>query len=92
MFFMKPFPGSGADNHATMPADERGTRSQPSDNESSDSDKVRWMWLADFALSRAPTEQTVAETEALARKEQEAIKRRIRRTAERVKGQSKSTQ
>ncbi len=85
MVFMKPAPESQPNNHSTMPAQERGRRSQPSDD-----DRVRWMWLADLALRHAPIEQVVAETEALARKEQAAIKRRIRRTAEQVKRQSKS--
>jgi hypothetical protein len=71
--------------HAILPAAERGTRSQPSDD-----DRVRWMWLADLALRSAPAEQLVAETEALARKEQAAIKRRIRRTVHEVKRQSTS--
>ena len=73
--------------HPTMPADERGKRSQPADN-----DRARWLELADSALRRAPSEEDVAETEALARKEQEKIKRRIRPTAEKVKGHSKSKQ
>jgi hypothetical protein len=64
MYFMKPPHASHPDNHPTMPAQERGRRSQPSDD-----DRVRWMELADFALRRAPIEQIVAETEALARKE-----------------------
>jgi hypothetical protein len=71
--------------HAILPAAERGTRSQPSDD-----DRVRWLWLADLALRSAPAEQLVAETEALARKEQAAIKRRIRRTVHQVKRQSTS--
>jgi hypothetical protein len=64
MFFMKPPPAFQPDNHSTMPAQERGRRSQPSDD-----DRARWMELADYALRHAPTEQVVAETEALARKE-----------------------
>jgi hypothetical protein len=48
--------------------------------------------LADSALRRAPSEEELAETEALARKEQEKIKRRIRPTTEKVKGHSKSKQ
>jgi hypothetical protein len=71
--------------HATLPAEERGTRSQPSDN-----DRARWLALADAALRCGASEEDVAETEALARKEQAAIRRRIRPTAERVKSQSKS--
>ena len=73
--------------HATTPAEERGTRSLDNPN-----DSARWLALADTALRQGARDEDVAETEALARKEQEAIKRRIRRTAERVKGQSKSTQ
>jgi len=87
MYFIKRSYDSDPSNHLTMRAQERGTRSRPSDD-----DRVRWMWLANFALRHAPTEQVVAETEALARKEQAAIKRRIRRTAEQVKRQSKSKQ
>ena len=55
-----------------MPADERGRRSQPADD-----DRARWLELADAALRRAPSEEEIAETEILARKEQEKIKRRI---------------
>lgn len=88
MTFNKPAqPPEDAIGHPTMPADERGKRSQPDDN-----DRARWLELADSALRRAPSEEDVAETEALARKEQEKIKRRIRPTAERVKGHSKSKQ
>jgi hypothetical protein len=75
------------DQHATIPADERGTRSLDNPN-----DSARWLALADTALSRGASEDEVAETESLARKEQAAIKRRIRRTAEKVKRQSKSKQ
>ena len=70
-----------------MPADERGQRSQPDYQE-----RARWLELADAALRRTPSEEDVAETEALARKEQERIKRRIRPTAEKVKRHSKSKQ
>jgi hypothetical protein len=87
MFFMKPAPDPQSDKHSTMPAWERGRRSQPSDE-----DRARWLELADTALRHAPTEQVVAETEALARREQAAIKRRIRSTAEQVRRQSKSKQ
>ena len=73
--------------HATLPAEERGTRSQPSDD-----DRARWLALASTALRCGASEENIAETEALARKEQAAIRRRIRRTAERVKSQSKSNQ
>jgi len=71
----------------TMPADERGKRSQPDEN-----DRARWLELADAALRRAPSDEDVTETEALARKEQEKIKRRIRPTAEKVRRHSKSKQ
>jgi len=74
--------------HATQPADER-PRGVSVINPN---DQARWLALADTALRHAPTEQDVAEVEALARKEQAAIKRRIRRTAEQVKRQSKSKQ
>ena len=70
-----------------MPAWERGRRSQPSDE-----DRARWLELADTALRMDATEKVVAETERLARKEQAAIKRRIRRTTEQVKRQSKAKQ
>jgi len=59
---------------------------------SSDDFHVPWLRLADFLLSPTPTANDIAVIEALARKEQEAIKRRIRRTAEQVKRQSKSKQ
>ena len=73
--------------HATLPANERGTRSLVNAN-----DSVRWLELADAALRLALTEEQLAKTEVLARKEQEAIKKHIRRTAETVKRQSKSKQ
>ena len=53
---------------------------------------ARWLALADTALRQGASEENVAETEALGRKEQTAIKRRIRRVAEKVKRQSKSEQ
>jgi hypothetical protein len=87
MYFIKRSSDSDPSNHPTMRAQERASRSRPGDD-----DQVRWMWLADLALRHAPTEQVVAETEAFARKEQAAINRRIRRTAEQVKRQSKSKQ
>jgi hypothetical protein len=71
--------------HAILPEAERGTRGQPSD-----ADRMRWMWLADLALRSTPAGMVVAETEALFRKEQAAIKRRIRRTVHQVKRQSTS--
>jgi len=75
------------DPHATLPAEERGTGSLDNPN-----DTARWLALADTALSRGASDDAVAETERLARKEQAAIKRRIRRTAEKVKSHSKSKQ
>jgi len=81
------------------PADEQAPRAtQPADERPhgvsviNPNDQARWLALADTALRRAPREQDVAEMEALARKEQDFIKRRIRRTAEKVKRQSKSKQ
>ena len=71
--------------HATHPSDERGTHGVPLVNPN---DAARWLALADTALRMA----TVVESEILARKEQAAIKKRIRRTAEQVKRQSKSKQ
>src|SRR5882724_4750180 len=70
-----------ARNSARRRATARGRVINPS---------IRWLALADSALRHVPTEQDVAEMEALARKEQAVIKRRIRRTAEKVKRQSKS--
>jgi hypothetical protein len=87
MFFMKPPPEPQQDKHFTMPAWERGRRSQPSDE-----DQARWLELADTALRMGATENVVAKTERLARKEQATIKRRIRRTVQQVRGQSKSKQ
>ena len=87
VFFMKPPPEPQQDKHSTMPAWERGRRSQPSDE-----DQARWLELADTALRMGATENVVAETERLARKEQATIKRRIRRTVQQVRGQSKSKQ
>ena len=72
----------------THPPDERPhSVSRPNPD-----DTARWLALADIALRQAPTQEDVAEMEALARKEQVAIKKRIRRTAELVKRQSKSKQ
>ena len=88
MTFNKPaHPFDDLSGHPTMPAEERGRRSQPGDD-----DRARWLELADSALRRAPSEKEVNETEILARKEQENIKRRIRPTAEKVKRHSKSKQ
>jgi hypothetical protein len=55
-------------------------------------DEARWLALADLALSRGASEVEVAEIEALARKEQTAIKRRIQRRSQQVNRQSKSKQ
>ena len=74
--------------HATHPADER-PRSLSLINPN---DATHWLALADTALHQGASEENIAETEALARKEQTAIKRRIRRTSERVKRHSKSKQ
>ena len=75
------------DLHATTPAEERGTRSLDNPD-----DSARWLASADTALRQGARDEDVSETEALARKEQAAIKRRIRRTSEKVKRQSKSKQ
>jgi hypothetical protein len=80
-------PADAPDLHATTPAEERGTRSLDNPD-----DSARWLALADTALRQGARDEDVSETEALARKEQAAIKRRIRRTAEKVKRQSKSKQ
>jgi hypothetical protein len=74
--------------HVTQPADER-PRGVSVINPN---DQARWLALSDTALRHVPTEQDVAEMEALARKEQAIIERRIRRTVEKVKRQSKSKQ
>ena len=74
--------------HATQPADER----PHGVDLINPNDAARWLALADTALRQGASEENIAETEALARKEQTAIKRRIRRTAERVKRHSKSKQ
>jgi hypothetical protein len=79
----------GTPVHATRPADELGTHSVPVVTAD---DEARWLALADTALRHAPTEEDVADMEALARKEQAAIKKRIRHTAEQVNRQSKSKQ
>ena len=76
-----PLPMSGA---ATAPEAFAPTES--------DDFRVPWLRLADFLLSPTPTANDIAVIEALARKEQDAIKRRIRRTAEQVKQQSKTKQ
>jgi len=76
-----PLPMSGA---ATAPDASTPTES--------DDFRVPWLRLADFLLSPTPTANDIAVIEALARKEQDAIKRRIRRTVEQVKRQSKSKQ
>jgi len=74
---------------ATRPPEERGTHSIDLINPN---DAARWLTLADSALRRGASAVEVAETEVLARKEQDAIKRRIRRRSEQVNRQSKSEQ
>ncbi len=72
----------------TLPPDERPhgvARHNPDDT-------ARWLALADIALRHAPSHEDVAEMEALARKEQTDIKKRIRRTVQQVRGQSKVKQ
>jgi len=69
---MKPPLASHPDNHASMSAQDRGRRSLPTDH-----DRARWLELADAALRWAPSEKDIAKTEALARKEQEAIQRDV---------------
>ena len=59
---------------ATPPPEERGTHIIDLINPN---DAARWLTLADAALSRGASAVDVAETEVLARKEQDAIKRRI---------------
>ena len=72
----------------THPHDERPhSVSRPNPD-----DTARWLQLADIAFRHAPTEEDVAEMEALARKEQAAIKKHIRRTVLQVRGQSRSKQ
>ena len=73
----------------THPPAERGTRSVTPINSN---DGARWLALADVALRMGATEVVVGETETLARKEQADIKKRIRRTVQQVRGQSKSKQ
>jgi len=80
-------PADAPDVHATTPAEERGTRSLDNPD-----DSARWLALADTALRRGASDEDVTETETLARKEQSVIKRRIRRTVEKVRRQSKSKQ
>ena len=73
----------------THPPDERGTHSVPDVHPS---DAARWLALADTALRMGATEVVVVESEILARKEQADIKKRIRRTVQQVRGQSKVKQ
>ncbi len=68
------------------PADEQATHAtQPSDERPHSvpliipNDAARWLALADTALRQGAREENIAETEALARKEQTAIKSRILR-------------
>jgi hypothetical protein len=74
---------------ATRPPEGRGTHAIDLINPNHE---ARWLTLADAALSRGASALEVAETEVLARKEQDAIKRRIRRRSEQVNRQSKSEQ
>ena len=74
-----------------VPIDAVTTPDASTQNESDDF-RVPWLRLADFFLSPTPTANDIAVIEALARKEQEAIKRRIRRTVQQVREQSKSKQ
>ena len=74
---------------ATHPPEERGTHGVTPVNPN---DSARWLALADTALRMGATELVVVETEVLARKEQDAIKRRIRRRSAQVNRQSKSEQ
>jgi hypothetical protein len=74
---------------ATHPTAERGTRMGGLINPD---DASRWLALADVALSRGASESDVDETEQLARKEQSAIKRDIRRRSYQVNRQSNSKQ
>ncbi len=71
------------------PPDERGTHSVPDVHPS---DAARWLALADTALRMGATEMVVVESEILARKEQAAIKKRIRRTVQQVREHSRSKQ
>ena len=83
-----PAKASEQPQRATHPPDERPhgvARPHPDDT-------ARWLALADIALRHAPTEEDMAEMEALARMEQAAIKRRIRRRAKPVHRHSKSQQ
>ena len=75
--------------HAPHPPKERGTHAIDLINPNHE---ARWLTLADAALSRGASAVEVAQTEVLARKEQDAIKRRIRRRSEQVNRQSKSEQ
>src|SRR5438270_4069578 len=59
MSFTKPSRDSHLEKHATMPANERGKRSQPTDD-----DPARWMWLADVALRNSAGTDEVADIEA----------------------------
>ena len=81
--------GQQAVPRATHPPEERGTHSIDLINPN---DAARWLTLADSALRRGAGAAEVAETEALARKEQDSIKRRIRRRAEQVNRQSRFEQ
>jgi len=71
------------------PPEKRGTQSVPDVHPS---DAARWLALADTALRMGATEGVVVESEILARKEQAAIKKRIRRTVQQVREHSRSKQ
>ena len=81
-------PAASAPRPTHLPA-ERGTRSVAPINSD---DGARWLALADTALRMGATEVVVVESEILARKEQADIKKRIRRTVQQVRGQSKVKQ
>ena len=74
----------------TSPID---TDSLDHQDKEADNEFHRWFALADLALhNQSPTEETIEEMTQLARAEQEKIKKRIRRTAEVFKRQSKTKQ
>jgi len=79
-------------NSDPFPPIDTVTAPDSSTQNENDDFRVPWLRLADFLLSPTPTANDIAVIEALARKEQDAIKRRIRRTAEQVKRQSKTKQ
>lgn len=81
-----PAKASEQPQRATHPPDERPHKIATPNPD----DPARWLALADTTLKRGASAVDVAETEVLARKEQTAIKRRIRRRAEQVHRHSKS--